>query len=192
MGIKKLTEHYGIKHIVQVRESRHDGFGKSVYIGSYLCSDLIIIGFDGKIKKISSIIHRGETSEIGKLLTKLENDSPEFIAGLLSEPDEFKDLKTIYIVERGRIYKKQCEEFGWPNCTTDGEIMYENTSFKDRKDALEYAKSSTTMLWEWKSYRESIKESFSSIWNRTKFLLKYLSEFIYARTICRWRDINIE
>ena len=192
MGIKKLTEHYGIKHLVQVRNSRYDGRDKVVYIGSALCSDLIIIGFDGKIKKISSIVHRGETSEIGKLITKLENDSPEFIAGLLSEPDEFKDLKTVYVVERGRIYKKQCEKFGWPNCTTDGELMYENTSFEDRKDALAYAKSSTTMIWEWKSFLSSIKESFSSIWNRTKFLLRYFSEFLYARTICRWRDINIE
>jgi hypothetical protein len=192
MGIKKLAEHYDIKHIVQVRNSRYDGLGKFVYIGSPLCSDLIIIGFDGKIKSISSIVHRGETSEIGKLLTKLENDSPEFRAYLLNEPDEFKDLKTVYVVERGRIYKKQCEKFGWPNCTTDGELMYDNTSFEDRKDALAYAKRSTTMILEWKSFRSSIKESFSSIWNRTKFLLKSFSEFLYARTICRWRDINIE
>lgn len=192
MGIKKLKEHYGIKHIVQVGKSRFDGGNKVVYIGSALCSDLIIIGFDGKIKRISSIVNRGEKSEIGKLLTKLENDSSEFRAWLLREPDEFNDLKTVYVVDAGRIYKKKCEEYGWPNCTTDGELMYENTSFEDRKNALAYAKSSTTMNYELRSFCRSINESFSRIWKSTKFLLKYFSEFMYARTICRWRDITIE
>lgn len=40
----------------------------------------------------------------------------------------------------GVIIEKQCEELGWPNCTHDGELMYENSFSTNRKEIVKYAK----------------------------------------------------
>ena len=189
MGVKKLKEHYNIKYIVQVYD--RIGKPKTVCIGSAYVHDLIEISLDGKIIKVNSIVNRNRHDEaIVKILDKLETDGPDLVAKLINEPDSFKDLKPVYIYERGRIYQKYCEEFGWPNCTTDGMLMYENTSFAVRDDAWKYAKESTELGYDWENTKNNIKESFVRIWKNTVWFLDRVLDWFYIRTIGRWRDIT--
>jgi len=188
MGVKNLKEHYNIKYIVQVYDNIDKP--KTVCIGSAYVHDLIELSMDGKIIKVNSIVKRNRHDEaIVKILDRLEADGPDLVAKLINESDIFKDLKPVYIYERGRIYKKYCEEFGWPNCTTDGMLMYENTSFAVREDAWKYAKKSTKLDYEWKSTKNNIKESFVRIWKNTIWFLISVLDWLYIRTIGRWRNI---
>lgn len=189
MGVKKLKEHYNIKYIVQVYE--YISKPNTICIGSAYVHDLIELSMDGKIIKVSSIVDRNRHDEaIVKILNKLEADGPDLVAKLINEPDTFKDLKPVYIYSGGRIYKKYCEEFGWPNCTTDGMLMYENTSFMKRGEAWEYAKKSTKIEpYDWKNTKNNIKESFVRIWKNTVWFLDMVLDWLYIRTIGRWRNI---
>lgn len=67
MGWKTVKEYYGIKHIVQVRESKEYGEEPMILIGSPYISDIIVIRpSDGKILK------RYKDNHINKLLNELQ------------------------------------------------------------------------------------------------------------------------
>ena len=71
----------------------------------------------------------------------MQNTPPEKLRALMAEPETFLGTKTVYTESnRGRIKAVQCEEYGWPNVTVTGELMYENTHFKSRKEAFAEAK----------------------------------------------------
>lgn len=133
MGWKNVKQHYGIKHIVHVRDGK-------IYVGSPYVSEIIEI--DGGVPKWKS---RGLSRRSGDVLdgyfVAMEAD-PAMLRHLIATPDTFERSITVWTCDyyEGTIIEKQCEELGWPNCTHDGELMYENSFSTDRAEIVEYAK----------------------------------------------------
>lgn len=130
MGWKNIKEHYRIGHIVQVRDGK-------ICIGSGYCPELIMVSFDGKVSTgllgISSNedlerYHAEMTADIGKLKQ------------LLDAPDTFTASLPVYTYDGAEIIEKQCEAYGWPNCTHDGMIQYENSFSADKQQVVGWAK----------------------------------------------------
>ena len=47
----------------------------------------------------------------------------------------------MYTTKNGQIIEKACEQLGFPNITHDGELMYSNTHYANKADAIEYARN---------------------------------------------------
>ena len=102
---------------------------------------------------------------------------------LVNCKDEFENNLPVFTSKRGRVIKKYCETYGWPNVTNDGELMYENTFFETYKEAYKSLLGETSM----KYTGRLLKDHFRSIWDKIKLMCKILyrdiSNYCYARTI---------
>ena len=129
MGWKSVKEAYGIEHIVKLE-------GDRLLIGSGYVGDLITVHPDASIT-LSSIA-RGHDGEIGRIRNELESD-PDRLRRLLAAKDSFQESLPVWTYEDGEIIELRCEEYGWPNVTHDGRLMYENTFFEKREHAVRAA-----------------------------------------------------
>ena len=126
MGWKAVKEHYRIVHIVHVR-------GGKVMIGSPYITEMFVLNGDGSFSTCRSI--RGnEGGDIGRYIEEFQAD-PSKLASLIEQEDTYGDSKVVYSANNGKIVEQMCEEFGFPNVTNDGELMYENTHFMTREEA---------------------------------------------------------
>lgn len=134
MGWKLLKERYGIGHTVQVTD-------EGICIGSPYVHNLIVLDFTGRVVRRSELI--GGNDDLHRYVKSFEAD-PQRVKETIDEPDCFTDSITVYTYDGGTIIEKKCEKLGWPNCTHDGELMYENTFSTDRAEivarAIENAK----------------------------------------------------
>ena len=129
MGWKNVKEHYGITHIVQVTE-------KGICIGSSYVHNIIVIRPGLKIGRS----HIGG-AEMMRLVAAMEADRSKLRA-LIEAPDTFAASIPVYtFTYDGEIVKKFCEAPGWPNITHDGQLMYDNTHFLDRAQAVAKARA---------------------------------------------------
>lgn len=128
MGWKAVKEHYQIGHIVHVRRGK-------MMIGSPYITEMFILENDGSFETCRSM--RGYEGNDLKRYTDAFTADPAKLAALIAQPDTFGDSITVFSAEDGKIKEQLCEEFGWPNVTHDGELMYENTHFLTRQKALE-------------------------------------------------------
>lgn len=182
MGWKKVKEHYDIKHIVQVDSRRSYGNEPCIFIGSPYISDLIVIRMsDGHI------IKRYTDGIVNKLLEELQpkldkDEKNGFLKQLIDEQDTFERLLPVYEIQNRKIVKTWCEDYGYPNVTTDGKLMYENTFTSElsvaRRDLLKGTKVNWLFLW------RRVKERFSVIGRQIKLFRYELGEVwdcIYVR-----------
>lgn len=133
MGWKNLKEHYRIEHIVRVEPE------KGICIGSGYVHDLIAVKRDGSIYP-NKEMGWSRNEDLARYRREMETD-PAKVRALIEAPDTFTKSITVYTYDYdGNIIEKQCEEPGWPNCTHDGECMYENTFSTDRAQVIEWAK----------------------------------------------------
>ena len=63
--------------------------------------------------------------------------------------DEIAEPKPVFLVENGEIIEEFTEEYGWPNVTHTGKIMYVNTSFKTRRAAAAHGKQEAEIAIGW-------------------------------------------
>lgn len=147
MGWKSVKEHYRIKHIVQVRPDT------GICIGSSYVGELIVIGFDGTLKKR----HDSTVNEDLLRYMRAFDADPEKLKELVAAPDTFSASIPVYTYDGGTIVEKQCEEAGWPNVTHDGYLMYENTFSTDKEKVIGWAKRNAKLGV--KHYRERISET---------------------------------
>jgi hypothetical protein len=128
MGWKNVREHYGIGHIVKVVDGH-------VHIGSGYVGSLVTVTPEGRAE-----VHRtfSDSRDLVRYREQINGD-PALFRELMARPDVFAASIPVYTWNDGRIVEKACEEFGWPNVTHDGEIMYENRFFLDRKEAVAHA-----------------------------------------------------
>ena len=169
--IKNLVKEYDIKHIVCVQKRN----GKeAICIGSPYISDIIVIGMDGTLIKPYKTDSFYPNEELVRYMQEFTAD-PEKLKRIVQSKDTFENLTTVWIYENRRIFKKQCEEIGYPNTTTDGFLMYNNTTFETKKEALKYARQSTAI--EWRYLKEVIN------WKRIKYFFESLADFIFIRII---------
>lgn len=128
MGWKNVREHYGIGHIVKI-------VAGTLHIGSQYVGDLVTVTPDG-VATVNRTF--SNTAELLRYRDAINSDPGRF-RELMANPDTFTASIPVYTWKDGEIVEKACEEFGWPNVTHDGELMYENTFFLDRRDTLKRA-----------------------------------------------------
>ena len=122
MGWKSVKEHYRIGHYVTVDRE------KGICIGSPYVHDLIVIGFDGVVKKRPDRTHN---DDLCRYLREFDADR-ELLKQLILQEDKFEKSLPVWTYFGSRIVEKFCEEYGWPNVTHDGLMMYANTFSKER------------------------------------------------------------
>jgi hypothetical protein len=112
---------------------------------------------------------------------------PDKLREIVTKADDFSDyITTVYIYDKGRIRKELCKEIGWPNVTTTGEMMYENTSFDTYKKAFHYACESVGYdKYMRRNYRYNLKDDFKRIFRRIKFRWEDRFDWLYVNTILR-------
>lgn len=127
MGIKNLKERFQIKHIVQ----KTSGY---IAIGSPYVHNLITIKPDMSIHWSS--LGASSNDDLSRYFKEMSEaaESGE-LAKIINSPDKFGKTIPVWTFKNGRIIKKQCEVFGWPNTSTDGKIM-DSYFYKSRKEAL--------------------------------------------------------
>jgi len=136
MGIKTIKEKYKIEHIVQKRDN-------AICIGSGYIHDCIVVSFDGKItKKYKNGIYNDgwSTNEDLKRYQEkmiIDEENGE-LKKLIDLKDEFEVLLPIFTVDDGVLIETFCEKYDYPNTTIEGDLIYENTFFKTREEAIEY------------------------------------------------------
>lgn len=136
MGIKKLKEKYRIEHTVCRTE-------KGICIGSHYVHDVIVISEEGKfLKKYKNGNYNDgwNTNEDLKRYQEemLADEATGELKKVIDEPDVHGELFPVFTIHEGKLVETFCEEYGWPNVTIEGELMYENTFFKTKEEAVEY------------------------------------------------------
>lgn len=138
MGFKAIKQHYDIKHIVAIYNEEKYG-GACICIGSGYVHGLIAINIETGKVFYSSLVTPGENSEIGQLAARIKADEKNgVLRALIDEPDTFARNLPVFTIDRWAVKAELCEEYGWPNTTHNGAIMYENTYFHTRAEAYAY------------------------------------------------------
>ena len=178
MGWKSIKEKYNIKHTVAVYGD------EGICIGSAYIHDLIRISFDGKLTKIYDSWSGNE--DLKRYVTEMKVDeATSELKRLCQCEDTFGQLFPVYTFQNGRIVKKWCETYGWPNVTTDGSIMYENTFFQTYEMAYAFLLDQTKKFVKFSTshFRQDIRPDIQHIKYRIGSLLREYYDFIYSRTI---------
>ena len=58
-------------------------------------------------------------------------------ADIIHGNDEIDNPISVFCAENGKIIEEYTDEFGWPNTTHTGKVMYENTHFRMKREAIE-------------------------------------------------------
>ena len=118
-----------------------------IAVGSPLCHNLISVDKTTlKIKYALDTWHEGRKS-----LTKRDTEELLFIWDKLQElidngqikdiiegVDKIENPLPVYTVDDGKLIATFTDQYGWPNTTINGEMMYENTHFKISIEAIKY------------------------------------------------------
>ena len=142
MSWKNVKDHYQIGHIVFIDPAN------GICVGSGYIHDLIVIGLDGKLKKRYTS-SPGINTDLTRYQSEMDAD-PAKLAELVAAPDTFKCAKEVYTWEGGDIVKRHCEEYGWPNVTHTGQIMYDNQYSTDVAKVVAWAKRDNAGGVEWR------------------------------------------
>jgi len=139
MGWKTLKQHFGITHQVTVEKD-------CINIGSGYVHDLVVIN----TKTGRAVENSTFSSFLNEHYPELKNSPEDKILELISAEDVFLNSLPVYTYTNdGEILEKQCEEFGYPNVTHDGLIMYENTFSEDKNKIIERAKGELEIAVKW-------------------------------------------
>jgi hypothetical protein len=130
MGWKSFKSFYGIEHIVHIR-------GDFLLVGSIYIPDAITFSVK------TGDIHRGSSisDSLFKKYDRLKNSSSPERLSLIGSRDIFSESNPIfyYSHRQNKIIEDFTEKYEWPNVTHKGSLIYENTHFKTKKEALAYA-----------------------------------------------------
>ena len=171
MGLKTLKEQFDVKHIVQ-RERDWETKKVNICIGSQYIHDIIIIDEDYKVFWNT---RESDNPDLSRNFRDFTEASERGLLKLIIEKDDIGDTIPVWTYKNGKVIKKYCEEFGWPNLDTEGYIMHENTYFKARKEALKACRS------EAKAYfgRFGVIEKLMRVWKELKFFIWYTATSVW-------------
>jgi len=146
MGWKNVKERYQIQHIVQITD-------EGLCIGPPYIHDIIVIDLaTGAFIKRYLPDGWGRNAELIRYQAEIDADAAELLR-LIQAPDTFAASLPVFTYRGGDIIEEACEQYGWPNVTHVGHIMYENTFFADKATAIIRAKSAAASRVEWVSER---------------------------------------
>jgi len=129
MGIKAIKRLYGLEDML-VHKAPH-----GICFGTEMAPDVLTVSEEGKI--IQGAQHNLKRY-YGELEGAIAKD-PGAFEEAFREKEEFNETFPVFTYEDGNIKEKACEILGWPNLTTDGELMYENTHFAKRDECIKQA-----------------------------------------------------
>ena len=174
MGVKTIKDHYRIGHIVQ-------RVGDTICIGSPYIHNLIVISSEGKLLKVDNGYNNADLNRYAEEL-RADEKSGELKAWFHVR-DTFGPLIHVYTSDKGRVIRKECEEFGWPNTTTDGMIMYENSHFLTYDEALGHLLNDTRLgvKYTTESFYEAARDAVKTLARRTRLLAIAFWHYILAR-----------
>ena len=134
-----------------------------------------------------SLITPGENSEIGQLAARIKADEKNgVLRALIDEPDTFARNLPVFTIDRWAVKEELCEEYGWPNTTHSGAIMYENTYFRTRAEAYAYLLKETKAGVRYCRFSENFKEGLTRIGRAIRIGLREVWFWVAARTIGRF------
>lgn len=168
MGWKALKDKFAIGHLVCVTE-------RGICIGSSYVHDLATINPETGVVEENSTF----SGFLDNNYPALRSASAQEILQLVNAPDSFKANIPVYTYEDSQILEKYCEMPGWPNVTHDGCLMYENTFFANKEEAI--AKAQASAVSRLKFARQQVNELQTELAKRQA----YLSE---SEIICK--DLN--
>lgn len=183
MGVKAIKQRYKIDYAVQKVDD-------NIHIGSAYINDIIVISPEGKLIKKYKDGNYNDGWNTNKDLKRyqeelLTDEKTGFLKELVQQADEFGELFPVYTCEKGRTVKTYCEEYDWPNLTIEGELMYENTFFKTRKEAYQYLLENTSLKYEWRIYCMDIEEIIFRLKKAVKNISISVYYYLFARSIER-------
>lgn len=129
MGWKNVKEYYRIDHQVEITD-------EGLCIGSAYVHAIIVISLDGAIVKEDD---RTLNEKLMRYQAEMKAD-PAKLRDLITSPDSFTASIPVYTYRGAEIIEKCCAQLGWPNVTHDGQMMYENTFFAQKEEALDAAR----------------------------------------------------
>ena len=121
-----------LKELLDIKHAVAD-YGEYIGIGSWYVHDLIRI--DKKTFEVSksSIVSDGE---LLRIFDELKNINKTKMRDIVMGNNGEEYNKEVYYCESGKIRKTYCKEYGYPNTTIDGVLMYDNTHYKNPLDAV--------------------------------------------------------
>lgn len=184
MGFQAVKRYYDIKYIVAVYDKREFG-GPCICIGSPYIHDIIVIRIsDAKVVKG---YERGN-DDLGRYYAAIKEDEKNgILRGLIDTPDVFTQNLPVFTIKDWAVVADYCEEYGWPNTTNSGYIMYENTYFKTRKEAYAYLLKDTTAGVRCCNFRYNFREGCDRIKKAIRFSLRECWFWVAARTVGRFQ-----
>lgn len=189
MGIKAIKEKYNIQHLIQKRDD-------IIWIGSPYISEIIGINTEGKLIKLYKNRKYNDGWSTNEDLKRyqeemlIDQESGE-LKKLVEIEDDHNIRLTVFTYSKGKVIKKQCEVFGWPNLTVDGEMMYDNTFFKSYDEAFKSLLKVTSLKYPWDNYKRRMSDLFKQFKNINSCLFRDVKEYVYSRTIQRLSGIFI-
>jgi hypothetical protein len=116
--------------------------GEKICIGGAYCNDLISVNMETLEIKTASHIDGGRAGlrhdELvmiwDKLIELIKNGE---IKDIIEGKDEIANPLAVYTVQDGELKECITDEYGWPNVTDDGFLMYENQYFRTKEAAIQ-------------------------------------------------------
>lgn len=175
MGHKAIKDYYDIKHTVTVQDG-------NIVIGSAYISEIIVITPWGKV--IKGFERKHANDDLNRYVAQISADASMFET-LYNTPDKFGPRLQVWTCKDGRVVRKYCEKYGWPETTTDGELMYENTFFRTSGEARKYLLRSTRIGVKeyWKMWFENVFPTWKTLKKYTGLLVKEIVQWAKARLI---------
>jgi len=103
------------------------------------------------------------------------------INDIINGTDEIENPLPVWTFEDGKLIETHTDEYGWPNTTFDGYVMYENTHFPTKKEAIEKAIVECEIGVKWVS--ESIEELEEKIVKEKERLEKEKKHLEHFKTL---------
>ena len=129
MGWKAIRDHYRIGHIVHM-------VGDDLLIGGAYVSEIIRVSPDGIVEEKPTM--RPLDGDLARYVHEIRGDAARF-RELLAVKDAFIRSTPVYGWSGSTIIEDFCEEYGWPNVTHSGALMWDGHFFLDRDDAVRRA-----------------------------------------------------
>ena len=130
MGWKTFKDHYRIGHTVAFFE------GEGFCIGSGYIHGIIVINPDSKsITTCRSCSPPDFSNDDLSRYWREIHTNLDLMWSLLAADDEFEKALPVYTYKGGSVVECACEEYGYPNVTHDGQLMYDNMFFELESDA---------------------------------------------------------
>lgn len=130
-------------------------YGAYVAVGSPMCHNLLAVDKDTlRVTYALDTFHRGREAIGNAELTFIWDRLHELIAtgeikDIIEGVDQLSAPLPVYTIENGELIETTTDQYGWPNTTFDGLMMYDNTYFKNKHEALSSGIDNETSHLEW-------------------------------------------